>query len=119
MIQPTNAREREIWNGAVDHAERQMLIDLFEASDKKGVIRTLWAKALNMAEQKDKPFTEERLRAYADGVLHCYNIMKRNDSALEIHAENGKTWDGKENPKVVHFPLTAEDVKLLGSRQGH
>lgn len=120
MIRPETPREHELYLEATQEGRRDVLVDLFEASDKKPVIRALWAKSHNLSEQASdttKP-TKAELRAYAAGVLQVYDILKRSSPALESHNANALTWERNPNPDV-HVSLTPQDVNLLGSRSGH
>lgn len=120
MLRPETPREREIYNAAIQEGQMQVLVELFEASDKKQVIRALWAKSMNLADKasSDTSPSKAELKAYAAGVLHVYDILKLSSPALESHNENAQTYDHKPTP-MVHVSLTAEDVKMLGSRSGH
>jgi hypothetical protein len=115
----SSEREREIWNEAYEQGKRSLLVELFEKSDKKGVIRALWSKAMKTLSDEEKPFTDEQIEAYATGVLHCYNIMKSDHDALETHIRNGKKWDNQPVTDTVYFSLTKEEVSQHGYRSGH
>jgi hypothetical protein len=48
MIKPETPREHKLYKEASEEGRRNVLVDLFEASDKKQVIRALWAKSRNL-----------------------------------------------------------------------
>lgn len=120
MIRPETSRELEIYHACLAEGKSRVLVELFEGSDKKQVIRALWAKASKLADAAgpDSNPSKAELKAYAAGVLHVYDILKRASPALECHNANAQTYDHKPTP-MVHVSLTPDDVTMLGSRSGH